>query len=110
MNDTERLTEVEKRCLAVEQDLAQVKTDVHKIKNTQQIAAGEMTTLKSTVAQVKTNTDQILSVVDGGKKVFGFAMKHWKTALTFGAGLMTAAGIGNPEMTKFISDFFHLST
>lgn len=48
----------------------------------------------------------IENFVGGYNTVAGLTKKHWKTVLTFGAGLMSAAGIGNPKVTEFITAFF----
>ena len=32
------------------------------------------------------NTDDILGIVDKGRKVFGVAIKNWRTIMIFGAG------------------------
>jgi t-SNARE complex subunit (syntaxin) len=53
--------------------------------------------------------DVILKWVTGAEKVAGVAAKHWKTALKFGCGVVTAWGIGNPHVAhviSFIGTFF----
>lgn len=53
--------------------------------------------------------DQILVWVNGANKVAGVAAKHWKTALKFGCGVMTAWGISNPHVQNvvtFVGKFF----
>ena len=53
--------------------------------------------------------DRILVWVDGANKVAGVAVRHWKTALKFGCGAVTAWGITNPHVASllsFIGNFF----
>lgn len=101
---------VEERIAVIEEDLAKVKKDIHVAKNEAMKTDKRLTDVEADLKTVKNNTVEILSFVDGGKKVFGFAKKHWKTGLTFGAGLMTAAGIGNPKILTFISTYFGIAT
>lgn len=47
--------------------------------------------------------DAIATFVTGANTVFGLARKHWKRIFVFGAGFVTAAGIGNPTVQKIAS-------
>jgi hypothetical protein len=109
----ERLRGVEGRIAVVENDLAKIKLDIHATKNEMQVATAEaekmkksLTAVANELAEVRQNTNDILGWVSGANTVFGFAKKHWRTALTFGCGIMTAAGIGNPTILNFISNLF----
>lgn len=106
MSEEEKLTAIETRVHTIETYLEEVKDYIHKAKNEAMKTVRRLTVVEANLKTVKDNTVEIISLVDGGKKIFGFAKKHWKTALTFGAGLMTALGIGNPELTKFFYTFF----
>lgn len=67
--------------------------------------AQQYQTLKSEMQVVVDNSAEILAVLTAAKKVGGIAVKHWKTAIIFGAGVMSAAGFGNPEVWAFINKF-----
>lgn len=68
--------------------------------------AQQYNTLKSEMQIAVDNSAEILAVLTAAKKVGGIAVKHWKTAIVFGAGVMSAAGFGNPEVLGFIKTFF----
>lgn len=59
--------------------------------------------------QLDAKLDTIVTFVTGANTVFGFAKQHWKTAITFGAGIMSALGVGNPAVLNFVSSFFGAS-
>lgn len=50
--------------------------------------------------------DDIYLFITGANTVFGFAKRNWKQAIVFGAGIMTAAGFGNPKVNAFLVGFF----
>lgn len=77
-----------------------------KLETTMNNVAAQYDTLKGEVQTAVDNTAEILTIMTGVKKVGGIAAKHWKTAIVFGAGIMTSAGIGNPEVLGFIRSFF----
>lgn len=52
------------------------------------------------------NTAQLLSIATAAKGFVGFVKKYGPKTLTFGAGIMTAAGAGNPAIWRFIGSFF----
>jgi hypothetical protein len=58
-----------------------------------------------TLVTVVANTDEILAVVTGAKNAATFLGRHYKTILKFGAGFMTAIGMGNPKLWDFITNF-----
>lgn len=49
--------------------------------------------------------DSIETFVGGYNNILGLAKKHWKTVAVFGAGVMSAAGVGNPAVLTFIQHF-----
>lgn len=68
-----------------------------------------MPTLQAGIEQreaIKQDVEKVLAIVSGAEKVGGFVKRNLPRAITFGAGIMTAAGVGNPEVLKFISTFF----
>jgi len=56
--------------------------------------------------EIKQDLERVLAVVTGAEKVGGFVVRYGPKAITFGAGIMTAAGLGNPEVLKFVGSFF----
>lgn len=52
------------------------------------------------------STQGVIDLHNNVSTLWEFARKHGPKIVTFGAGIMTAAGIGNPEVLKFISNFF----
>lgn len=57
-----------------------------------------MTTAEDGRAEMLAKLANIEKFVGGYNTIMGLAKKHWKTLLTFGAGLVTASGIGNPTV------------
>ena len=57
-------------------------------------------------SSMKTEVDEILSIAKTLKTGTTFIAKHGKTIITFGAGLMTAAGVGNPLIWEYILKYF----
>ncbi len=55
--------------------------------------------------EISEKLDTITDFVSGANTIFGFARKHWKRIVYFGAGVMTSAGFGNPKVWAFISSF-----
>lgn len=67
---------------------------------------GRMTTVEAVAQEAAANakisadnTDEILVIIRKAKK-------HAPKVVVFGAGLMTATGIGNPAVWKFLAAFF----
>lgn len=85
----DKTEEIEKRVGALETAMGTLQEDLNAFKQ-----------------GVDDKLDQIIVYVTGFNKVLGFTKRNWKTAITFGAGLMTAAGIGNPAILGFVSNFF----
>lgn len=96
------------RLETLEANLEEIKEKVVALESEFEKAKEERSMMKTDIETVKQNTDDILSWINGGKKVFGFAILHWKTALKFGAGFMTAAGLGNPTVIRYVQEFFGL--
>jgi len=65
----------------------------------------DFATLKGEVKTAVDNTTEILAVLTSVKKVGGVAVKHWKTALIFGVGFCSAAGIGDEKILSFLRGF-----
>lgn len=95
----ERLSEFERRVSSMEEDIKKMKVDIHTAKN-------EAMKMQNSIRRVNANTEEILRFVKGARKIAGITTKHWKTALVFGAGLMTSAGVGNPNVWRFVTQFF----
>jgi len=70
----------------------------------------DLSALKDTMhirmTAIEENTAAIRDAVTFTKNGFGYVKKYGPKALTFGAGLMTAAGIGNPHILSFITQYF----
>jgi len=56
--------------------------------------------------EISEKLDTITGFISGANTVFGLARAHWKRVFVFGAGFMTAAGVGNPQVNTFIVTFF----
>jgi hypothetical protein len=74
---------------------------------------GRMTTVEkhaasaaADAAKAVANTAELLALANATKSLAGFVRKHGPKAISFGAGIMTILGIGNPELWKYISHFF----
>lgn len=52
------------------------------------------------------NTSELLAVANATKTAYGFIRKHGPKAISFGAGIMTILGIGNPELWLYVRHFF----
>src|SRR5579859_7470191 len=80
------------------------------------ILEGKMSTVqietaiaKTAAIQARDNTAELLAIATGVKKVGSFVTRYGPKAIIFGAGIMSAAGIGNPKVQQvlsFISTFF----
>jgi hypothetical protein len=93
------------RLSAVETDVAELKAD---FLNTKDKLMNSNATTQQMVSEVNSQLSDIRAFITGTNQVFGFAKKHWMKALSFGCGLMTAAGVGNPNVIHFIQHFFNL--
>lgn len=52
------------------------------------------------------NTRELLAIATATKGAIGFAKKHGPKVISFGCGVMTILGFGNPELWHYISNFF----
>ena len=52
------------------------------------------------------NTKELLAIANATKGAIGFAKKHGPKLISFGCGVMTILGFGNPELWKYVSHFF----
>ncbi len=86
---TRTITEFEKRLEAVEAKQIELAQEFEVFKN-----------------GINEKLDTITVFVTGANTVFGLARKHWSKIIVFGAGLMTAAGVGNPKVNAFLTTFF----
>jgi len=96
--------------------LERLESDIKETKDKLVSLESELVTLKeghekmqSQLAGQDDKLDTILAWVTGAQKVAGIAQKHWKTALKFGCGVVTAWGIGNPHVAhviEFVGKFF----
>jgi hypothetical protein len=57
-------------------------------------------------AKAVANTAELLAIANATRTVAGIIRKHGPKAISFGAGIMTILGIGNPELWKYIGHFF----
>jgi hypothetical protein len=63
-----------------------------------------MDTAETMREEIMAKLATIETFVGGYNKIWGLAKKHWKTLLTFGAGIVTAGGLGNPQV-QHIADY-----
>lgn len=55
---------------------------------------------------MKADTAEILAFVSGVKKTGSLAVRYGPKIVTFGAGIFTAIGLGNPNLWAFVTKFF----
>lgn len=67
---------------------------------------GHAASAAANAAQAVSNTAELLAIANATKTVAGIIRKHGPKAISFGAGIMTILGIGNPELWKYIGHFF----
>lgn len=87
----DKLDDWEKRLSAVENGLADLRS--------------EMATFKNGINE---KLDTIVTFVSGAHTVLGLARKHWRRILMFGAGFVTAVGTGNPTVQKAAGYISHV--
>lgn len=93
----------------LESDISEMKARLANLEIEFQQAKEERSQMQTQLAGQDTKLDRILVWVDGANKVAGIATRHWKTALKFGCGAMTAWGVTNPHVSNvvsFIGNFF----
>ena len=87
-----RVASLEGRMFQVEQGLGDVRTVA--------LAANR------NAAEAAANTRELLAIANATKGAIGFAKKHGPKLISFGCGVMTILGFGNPELWKYVSGFF----
>lgn len=70
------------------------------------VLEADMSKISTTVQDINDKIDTVVDVLTVTKSLSGFVKSYGPKAITFGAGIMTAAGIGNPAVLKFIIHFF----
>lgn len=98
---TNRLDNLEARLTAIEDEMATIKADIAEAKTARGIMQDDLVSMKN-------DTAKILDFLTGVDKIGGMARRHWRTILTFGCGIMTAAGLGNPDVIEYVRKFFGL--
>lgn len=95
----------------LEQDISEMKERLANLETEFQKAKEERSAMQLQLTDQDAKLDKIVAWVDGVHKVAGIATRHWKTALKFGCGVMTAWGISNPHVAhtiEFVGKFFGL--
>lgn len=87
-----RVGDLERRMTAVETGMITV--------------AGDAAKAALSAAQAAEGVKELLGVANATKSVAGFVRKHGPKLISFGAGIMTILGVGNPELWKFVGHFF----
>jgi hypothetical protein len=93
----------------LEADITDMKERLAGLETEFQKAKQERSLMQTQLTGQDEKLDRILVWVDGAHKVAGIATRHWKTALKFGCGLVTAWGISNPHVAhtvEFVGKFF----
>lgn len=95
----------------LEEDISDAKTRLANLEEELQLVKKGSQTMQLQLTDQDDKLDRILHWVDGANKIAGIATKHWKTALKFGLGVITAWGISNPQVSHvvtFVGRFFGL--
>ena len=71
-----------------------------------EIILPDMVNAKEQREKIKSDLERALAILTGAEKVGGYVKQYGPKAITFGAGIMTAAGIGNQKVLSFITSFF----
>jgi hypothetical protein len=96
--DGEQNTRLER----LEADIKETKNKLGNLENELIVLKKGHETMQTQLAGQDDKLDVILKWVTGAEKVAGVAAKHWKTALKFGCGVVTAYGITNPHVAHVI--------
>lgn len=64
-----------------------------------------LTEIESKLDIIMNDMSVIISLNESVSTITGFVRKHYSKAVSFGAGIMTIAGIGNPHLWDFIANF-----
>lgn len=70
------------------------------------ILEGKVAAMESKLDTAVDNSAQILAVLTATRGYVSFAKRYGPRVFIFASGVASAAGIGNPEVLKFISNFF----
>lgn len=65
-----------------------------------------MTEADQKLSKISGDTEQILGFVQAAQGVGGFFTKHGPRLVAFATGILATAGIGNPEVWRFVGGFF----
>lgn len=93
----------------LESDIAETKQKLSALESELQKLKEGASTMQLQLSGQDEKLDRILVWVDGANKVAGVAVRHWRTALKFGCGAVTAWGVTNPHVQSllaFVSNFF----
>lgn len=93
----------------LESDISEMKARLANLENEFQQAKEERSLMQTQMTGQDIKLDRILVWVDGTQKIVGVAIRHWRTALKFGCGVVTAWGISNPHVqntVEFVAKFF----
>ena len=104
-----RLERLENDIKETKDKLVNLESELATLKKGHEEMSATLTEQTQTLTGQDAKLDRILVWVDGANKVGGIAAKHWKTALKFGCGVVTAWGIGNPHVAhtiEFVGKFF----
>lgn len=99
-NTNDRLDSLEIKINSMEVDLTTLKTEFASAKLDRNSMAVHL-------QSVDDKMDRVLSFVEGTDKVLGFCLKHWRTAAKFGAGVVTAYGVSNPNVQRTLNFIVH---
>jgi hypothetical protein len=66
----------------------------------------QMSEVIPSLKDISEKVDTVLDVLTTVRGISGFLKKHGPRMIAFGTGIATAAGIGNPEVWRFIGHFF----
>jgi hypothetical protein len=97
------------RLVRLENDITEMKERLANLESEFQKAKEERSQMQMQLSGQDEKLDRILLWVDGAQKVAGIATRHWKTALKFGCGAVTAWGVTNPHvqsLLNFVAQFF----
>ena len=93
----------------LETEITEIKERLATLEHEFQSAKEERSKMQSQLDGQDIKLDKILVWVDGAHKVAGVATRHWRTALKFGCGVVTAWGVSNPHIQNvviFVGKFF----
>lgn len=101
-----QITNAIRRIGRLEKNYKNLSDDLMSVKNITETIRAETGSLKTTIDTIHNETAQILYLFNAAKETKGFVKKYGKQVIVFGAGVMSAAGIGNPNVLEFVKSFF----